>query len=61
MEEYSLLKLGRIRYTGRSPEAYKLSNLYNLRSIIILEENVTKLLIRHTKIRRYTCIRNYNI
>ena len=43
MVEYSLLKLGRIRYTGRSPEACKLSNLYNLRFIIILEENVTKL------------------
>ena len=43
MAEYSLLKLGHIRYTGRSPEACKLSNFYNLRFIIILEENVTKL------------------
>ena len=43
MVEYSLLKLGRIRYTGRSPGACKLSNSYNLRFIIILEENVIKL------------------
>ena len=43
MVEYSLLKLGRIRYTERSPETCKLSNLYNLRFIIILEQNVTKL------------------
>ena len=43
MVEYSLLKLGRICHTGRSPEACKVSSLYNLRLIIILEENVTKL------------------
>ena len=42
MVEYSQLKLGNIRHTGRSPEACKLSNLYNLPFIIILEENVTK-------------------
>ena len=44
MVEYSLLKLSHIRHTGRSPEACKLSNLYNLRFIIILEKNVTKLI-----------------
>ena len=43
MVEYSLLKLGHIRHTGRSPETCKLLSLYNLRLIIILEENVTKL------------------
>ena len=43
MVEYSLLKLDHIRHTRRSPEACKLSNLYNLRFIIILEKNVTKL------------------
>ena len=36
MVEYSLLKLGHIRYTGQLPEACKLLNLYNLRFIIIL-------------------------
>ena len=44
MVEFSLLKLDYFRYTGRSPEPFKLSNLYNLHFIIIiLEENVTKL------------------
>ena len=44
MVEYSLWKLGRIRYTEQSPEACKSSNLYNLAFYYnFLEENVTKL------------------
>ena len=39
-----ILKLSHIGQTGRSPKACKLLNFYNLRFIIILEENVTELL-----------------
>ena len=57
MVEYSQLKLGHSCYTGRSPGACKLSNLYNLRVIIILEKNVTKLfdlIHQNTKIYMYS-------